>query len=79
MPYTKQDCQELRRDPIDMLLVGNLKLKTKKLEDWSKERERERRSILLEQVKQEKTHGKSRRGKEKVLMVSKIRTKDMKR
>eukprot|EP00826_Nyctotherus_ovalis_P008097 TRINITY_DN12090_c0_g2_i6.p2 TRINITY_DN12090_c0_g2~~TRINITY_DN12090_c0_g2_i6.p2 ORF type:complete len:182 (-),score=71.43 TRINITY_DN12090_c0_g2_i6:44-589(-) len=48
-----------------MLLVNNFKGKVKKLEEWSKQTERERCRIILEKVKQEETRGKSRRGREK--------------
>ena len=58
--------EEVERDSFDLLLVTNFKSKIKKLEEWSKQKERERCRLILERVKQEETRGKSRRGREKV-------------
>lgn len=71
--------EEEERDAVDMLLVNNFKSKVKKLEEWSKQKERERCRMILERVKQEEARGKSRRGREKVMHSQKIRTKDMRR
>lgn len=77
MPHVLKEEEEVVKDPVDMLLMTNFKTKIKKLEEWSKQKERERCRIILERVKQEETRGKARRGREKVILPQHIRTKDM--
>lgn len=78
IPHVVREDEEIEKDPFDLLLVTNFKSKVKKLEEWSKQKERERCKIILERVKQEETRGKSRRGREKVMKYKHIRIKDMK-
>jgi len=66
LPYVMREDEEMERDSFDLLLVTNFKSKIRKLEEWSKQKERERCQLILERVKQEETRGKSRRGREKV-------------